>query len=68
MHKDIVIIGNILEKWYKAWKNTNLGHFTQVSITTKADNKSKKNEIYKYIAFTQVLRQTNEVGSKKDEG
>ena len=49
-------------------KNTNLGHFTQVSIMTKADNESKKNEIYEYTVFTQVLRQTNKVSSKKGEG
>lgn len=50
-------------------EKTQTGHFTQVSIMNKADNKSKKNEIYEYTVFTQVLRQSwqQERGRKEDK-
>lgn len=35
---------------------------------TKADNKSKKNEIYEYTVFTQVLRQTKLAARKEKKG
>lgn len=35
---------------------------------TKADNKSKKNEIYEYTVFTQILRQTNKQSWQQERG